>query len=128
MKKSIKMLVLALCTILMLTTSSNVYALSASDIKSDADEWLNRGAQSATISTKEAWTQLLPIGRILVSIASVVLVICYMYLGLKYMLADPSGKADVKGRLIWLVIATVLIYGGVGIFTIIINLMNSILS
>lgn len=51
-----------------------------------------------------------------------------MFLGVKYMFADPSGKADVKQRLIWLVIATVVIYGGVGIFTLVVTLMNSILA
>lgn len=128
MKKTIKTLLLTICTILILTTTNSVFALSGKDIKKDADDWLKRGSENATISTEEAWKQLMPIGRILVAVASVVLVICYMYLGIKYMMADPSGKADVKQRLIWLVIATVLIYGGVGIFTIIINLMNSILA
>ena len=42
------------------------------------------------------------------------------------MSADPSGKADVKQKLIGLVIATVVIYGGIGLFTIIINVMNGI--
>ena len=42
------------------------------------------------------------------------------------MITDPQGKADIKQKLIGLVIATVIIYGGVGIFTIIINLFNSI--
>ena len=128
MKKTIKTLILTICTILILTTTNSVFALSGTDIKTEADDWIKRGAQNATISTEEAWKQLVPIGGVLVTIASVVLVICYMYLGIKYMIADPSGKADVKQRLIWLVISTVLIYGGVGIFTVIVNLMNSILA
>ena len=70
--------------------------------------------------------QPLPIAQILLAIASVVLVIAYMYLGIQYMITDPQGKADIKQKLIGLVIATVIIYGGIGIFTVIINLFNSI--
>lgn len=127
MKKTIKILLITICAIFVLSITNNTFAMSASDIKGVADDWLQRGEQSATITTNEAWNKIVPIGQLLVSIASVVLVICYMYIGIKYMMADPSGKADVKQRLIWLVIATVLIYGGVGIFTIVVNLMNSIL-
>ena len=49
-----------------------------------------------------------------------------MYLGIQYMITDPQGKANIKQKLIGLVIATVLIYGATGLFAIIINLGNSI--
>ena len=128
MKKTIKIAVISIITAIILLASNSVFAMSGTDIKQSADNWLNKGSQNTPITTEEAWTKLIPVGRILVSIASVILVVCYMYLGIKYMMADPSGKADVKQRLIYLVIATVLIYGGVGIFTVVVNLMNSILS
>jgi len=127
MKKTIKTAVISIITAIILLASNSVFAMSGTDIKQNADDWLNRGSQNTPITTDEAWTKLIPVGRILVSIASVILVVCYMYLGIKYMMADPSGKADVKQRLIYLVIATTLIYGGVGIFTVVVNLMNSIL-
>ncbi len=127
MKKTIKTAVISIITAIILLASNSVFAMSGTDIKQNADDWLNRGSQNTPITTDEAWTKLIPVGRILVSIASVILVVCYMYLGIKYMMADPSGKADVKQRLIYLVIATALIYGGVGIFTVVVNLMNSIL-
>lgn len=128
MKKIIMTLMLIIGITFVFTATNNVFALSASEMKGQADNWLEQGGANATITTGKAWLKLKPIGQILVAVASVVLVISFMYLGIKYMIADPSGKADVKQRLIWLVIATVVVYGGVGIFTIIVRVMNSVLA
>lgn len=125
MKKTIKIALLVISLLTVLSLTNNVFA---SDIKQSADNFIEKGEQEIPITTQEVWNQLLPIAQILVTIGSIVLVICFMYLGLKYMMADPSGKADVKQKLIGLVIATVVIYGGIGIFTILVNLMNSILA
>lgn len=127
MKKIKNILVIISIVMCIYFASNEVYA-SASQWKGQADHWLQNGMQNPPITTEEAWAKLLPIGQILVVVASVVLVICFMYLGIKYMTADPSGKADVKQKLIGLVVATVVIYGGMGIFAIIVNLMNSILA
>lgn len=126
MKTKLKTIIMSTIMLVILLAGSQVFAMSASSIIGDANQWLNDGASDSKISTDEAWEVLKPIGQILVAIGSVVLVICFMYLGIKYMSADPSGKADVKQKLIGLVIATVVIYGGIGLFTIIINVMNGI--
>lgn len=124
--KKVKNLIIVLSITLAMFFTNNEVLASASEWKGQADKWLENGMVNTPITTYEAWVKLLPIGQILVAMASVVLVICFMYLGLKYMTAEPSGKADVKQKLIGLVVATVVIYGGMGIFTIIVNLMNSI--
>lgn len=122
MKKSVKMII-AIISFLLIVFNCQVFALG--EIKEEGDAFLNKGS-SAPISVDEAWEKLLPIGQTLLAIASVVLVITYMYLGIQYMITDPQGKANIKQKLIGLIIATVIIYGGVGIFTITINLFNSI--
>lgn len=96
------------------------------NIMGPAKNFINKGSTNSPIDTQEAWNEFLPTAKILVVIASVVLVVCYMYMGIKYMFADPNGKADVKQKLIGLVIATVVIYGGAGIITVLINLYNNI--
>jgi ABC-type Na+ efflux pump permease subunit len=126
--KKVKNILIVLSIIMCIYCTGNKVYASAGQWKGQADSWLQNGMQNPPITTEEAWEKLLPIGQILVAIASVVLVICFMYLGIKYMTADPSGKADVKQKLIGLVVATVVIYGGMGIFAIIVNLMNSILA
>lgn len=122
MKKSIKIFI-AFISFLVIIFNYQVFALG--EIKDEGDAFINKGS-SAPISVEEAWEKLLPIGQVLLAIASVVLVVTYMYLGIQYMITDPQGKANIKQKLIGLLIATVIIYGGVGIFTIIINLFNSI--
>ena len=124
MSKTLKKIAILIVTILVVMCSNKVLALS--DIKDAGDSFISQGSTSAPITTQDAWDILKPLAQILVGIASVVLVIAYMYLGIQYMITDPGGKADIKQKLIGLVIATVLIYGGIGIFAIIINLFNSI--
>lgn len=122
--KKIKKIAFIITFILMIFCSNKVFALES--IKEPADSFIDKGSGTTVITTDEAWEILLPIAQILLAIASVVLVITYMYLGIQYMITDPQGKANIKQRLIGLVIATIIIYGGVGLFTIIINLFNSI--
>lgn len=124
MRKSIKKIIIAINTFIVILFSNRVFALQ--NIKDAGDNFLNQGSTSSPITVDEAWNKLLPIAQVLIAIASVVLVIAYMYLGIQYMITDPQGKANIKQKLIGLVISTVVIYGGVGIFTIIITLFNSI--
>ena len=124
MRKSIKKIIITINTFIVILFSNRVFALQ--NIKDAGDNFLNQGSTSSPITVDEAWNKLLPIAQVLIAIASVVLVIAYMYLGIQYMITDPQGKANIKQKLIGLVISTVVIYGGVGIFTIIITLFNSI--
>ena len=123
MKSFLKKGTIVFATIIAILFNSRVFALQ--NIKDSGDSFLEKGT-SAPITVDEAWEKLLPIAQVLLAVASVVLVITYMYLGIQYMITDPQGKADIKQKLIGLVIATVIIYGGVGIFTLIITLFNSI--
>ncbi len=128
MKRIRKILMFILVTFFIVTINNNALALSAGGMKNDADSWIKNGSQNAPITADMAWTELMPIGQVLLAIGAVVLVVAFMWLGIKYMTADPSGKADVKQKLIGLVVATVVIFGGVGIFTLVVNLMNGILA
>lgn len=124
MKSFLKKSTIIIVTLIMMLFSNKVFALQ--NIKDAGDNFINTGSASAPITVDEAWNKLFPIAQVLLAIASIVLVITYMYLGIQYMMTDPQGKANIKQKLIGLVIATVIVYGGVGIFTIIITLFNSI--
>ena len=119
--KKIKKVLYIIILIAIIFSSNQVFALQDA-----GDDFISQGSTASVITTEEAWDILRPIGQVLVAIASVVLVIAYMYLGIQYMITDPQGKANIKQKLIGLVIATVLIYGATGLFAIIINLGNSI--
>ncbi len=96
----------------------------------DPDEIINQGQSfvgaSPAITTSEAISTLLPIGKILVIIASGVLVVVGLVLGVKYMISGANEKANLKEKLIWYIIAIVLVYGAVAIATLVANIANSI--
>ena len=93
-----------------------------------AQGFIEKGNNGAKISIQEAITSFLPIGRILVGVASIVLVAVGGIFGVKYMLAGANEKAQMKEKLIFYVISIVLVYGAVGIFSIFVTVMNNILS
>ncbi len=101
---------------------------SFSDWQQQAEDFISRGEQEQTITTQEAIEVLLPAGRLLVGIATIVLVIVGSIMGVKYMIAGANEKAQLKQKLIYYVISVVLVYGAVGIFTLVVGLMNSILA
>ena len=110
------------------TTSEKGQIGTFSDWQQQADDFLNKGSQGTTIDTQTAIETFLPIGRVLVGIATVVLVIVGSIIGVKYMLAGADEKAKLKEKLIFYVISIVLVYGAVGIFTLVVNIMNGILA
>ena len=125
MKKINKILIILLIPFIILST--NAMATTAGEIKNTSDNWVENGSKNSPMSSQKIWDELIPIGQVMLAIGAVVLVVAFMWLGIKYMTTDPSGKADVKQRLVGLIIATVVIFGGVGIFTLVVNLMNGIL-
>lgn len=127
MKRKISKFIIILLSILAIVTIfPNVSTVNASDIFSQADDWLEKGSQNPPITSDEVWKELASIAQMLMAVGAVVVVACFMWLGIKYMTTDPGGKADVKQKLIGLVIATVIVFGGLSIFTIVVNLFNGI--
>lgn len=125
-KKILKILIMILTISLLLAPISN--AGSFSEWKGQADNFINKGNKDSPISTNEAIESLIPIGQTLVGIATIVLVVVGLIMGVKYMIAGANEKAQLKQKLIYYVISVVLVYGAVGIFTIVINIMNGILA
>ena len=99
---------------------------SFSDWVDQSQSFLDRGQSEQPITTQDAINAFIPVGRILVGIATVVLVVVGLIMGVKYMIAGANDKAQLKQKLIYYVISIVLVYGAVGIFNIIINIMNAI--
>ena len=98
------------------------------DWNDQAQGFLDRGKEGEKITIQDAIASFVPIGRILVGIASIVLVAVGGIFGVRYMISGANEKAQMKEKLIYYVIAIVLVYGAVGIFTIVVNVMNNILA
>ena len=102
-------------------------ATSFSSIWSKGQGFISKGEGGEKITTDEAVTQLVPIGRILVGIASVVLVVAGLIIAVKYMMSGADERAKLKEKLLWYVISIVVVYGAVGIYNVVTKVMKQIL-
>ena len=92
-----------------------------------ADDFFSRADETDSgISVAKAIEIFLPVGRVLVGIATIVLVVVGLIMGVKYMMSGSNEKAQLKQKLIYYVISIVLVYGAVGIFSLIVSIMNNI--
>ena len=99
---------------------------SYSSINEKAKEFINRGSEKETISQQKVEQDLLPLARILMGIAVLVLLVVGAILGVKYMISGADERANIKEKLIWYIVSAVLIFGAVAIFNIVINILNKV--
>jgi len=103
---------------------SNVYASSLfGNIQSSAENFLQTGKDNQKITAATAKDKILPIANMLVAIATVVFLIVGGIMGVQYMISGANERAQLKTKLIWFVIAVVVVYGAAGIFNIAVSIM-----
>ena len=107
-------------------SSSSSQIESYSSINEKAKNFINRGSESETISQQKVEQDLLPLARILMGIAVLVLLSVGAILGVKYMISGADERAKIKEKLIWYIVSAVLIFGAVAIFNIVINILNKV--
>ncbi len=122
-----KVLILTMIALTLLGTCSNVFGFSLDDIFSAGKGFIDKGSQGAPITTDDAINAFVPVGITLVGIATIVLVVVGLIMGVKYMIAGANEKAQLKQKLIYYVISVVLVYGATGIFALVIQVFNNIL-
>lgn len=126
-RKITKILIITIIALTLLGTCSKVFGFSLDDIFSSGKEFIEKGSEDTVISTEDAIDAFVPVGITLVGIATIVLVVVGLIMGVKYMIAGANEKAQLKQKLIYFVISVVLVYGATGIFAIVINVFNNIL-
>ena len=126
-RKITKVFILTMLVLAVFGTCSNVFGFSLDDIYSSGQDFINRGSQNVAITTEDAINAFVPVGITLVGIATIVLVIVGLVMGVKYMIAGANEKAQLKQKLIYFVISVVLVYGATGIFALVVNVFNNIL-
>lgn len=68
----------------------------------------------------------IPVGQVLVTIAGVILLVVTLIMAIKYLIANAEQRGKLKQQLVGLVVSTVVIYGAVGIWSIIKSFMENI--
>ena len=128
MKKMKKVKKIALSVGLALA-SSNIFAGAASaksftEIISESSQFV-KPSGTPPITVESAATDLQPLTNVLFTIATTVLVIVGLVLGIKYMMSEPNDKSKIKEKVIWYFIAIILVYAGVAIAQLVANFITN---
>lgn len=78
--------------------------------------------RAGAVDTNEFSKQLIPVIRFVSTIGFIIVIIVFLVIGIKYMIASPTGKADLKGKLVGAVIAMVIVFGSYTIWSIVYNI------
>lgn len=120
----------------MATFSNNVFAANetnqAADVKGVEDivkagnNWLagEQANQPEGTGVDDFVYKFIGIGRVLVVIGIVTILIVTLIMGIRWIVATPDKQAKLKEQLIGLVVATVVIFGAVGIWNFVRGIMQ----
>lgn len=100
--------------------------MNFSEIMKMARNFILIGEKEDVLPLSEVENNLLGLAGIIMGIAVCVLLVVGPIMGVKYMISGADEKANLKQKLVWYVIAAVLIFGAVGIYNIVVRIMMSI--
>lgn len=126
-----KMLIKIFCSlitsILIVSFTTTVNAFSFQEIfdKAKFFELIGLPETNNILSQQTLEEIFIPIGQVLVTIAGIVLVVVTLLMAIKYLTANAEQKGKLKQQLIGLVVSIIVIYGAVGIWTIIQDIMKA---
>ena len=99
---------------------------SLDDLANEAGKFLATGTDAAgkVLPISSLTNTSLPLGQILMAIATGILVIATVIMGIKFITGGPEGQAKMKGKLIGLIVSTVVIFGAQVIWSMTYNIMQ----
>lgn len=124
--KKISIILISLLIIFMIFSEcTTVNAGLWSDISQQAKNWIKQGDNNL-VNDNEVSKIVIPVIQLMVAGASIVVTVATVVMGIKYMVANPEGKAKLKQQLIGLVVSTIVIWGAQGIWALIVTFLESI--
>lgn len=126
MKKIIRIAFLAVICLCLLNANVS-FAVSLEGMESDAKDFIQKGKDSSGDLTSVVDTvteNFQGLGQILTIVGAGVLVAVVSYMGIKYMISPPDKQADLKNRLIYVVVAGIVIFGAYGIWKAILSVVS----
>lgn len=124
----ILILIISIFTVDLIFNTRNVNATTASEILNQGKNFISQGSGQEKLNTNTLEEKIIPIGNIVEAVAILIALIVGIILGVKYMISGADEKANIKEKLIWYVVALVLIFGAVGIYNIVAKIMNNVMS
>lgn len=96
------------------------------DILKAATTWINGAEKTENTEVDDFVNQFVGIGQLLVIAGVIVILITIGITGIRWITASPDKQAKLKEQLIGLVIATVVIFGAVGIWNLVRGIMMKV--
>lgn len=118
--KTIKLLSVLLVAIMIITSTTSVFAASFDDVKS------NMEAHVDDINSDKITTTGGGIMGILQVVAMVIAVIILIVIGIKYMMGSAQEKAEYKKTFIPYIIGAILVFAAAALAGVVVNFANSI--
>ena len=137
LKKFIKIFAIIAILFSMITLSNGVFAANdgenennvkgLGDIIDAGNKWISEEKTNTPEGTEvgDFVTKFVGIGRALVVIGVITIMIVTLIMGIKWIVATPEKQAKLKEQLIGLVVATVVIFGAVGIWNFVRGIMKN---
>lgn len=128
MSKKIKILVSILfIVIIMFVVCQPILAqFDAGQVLGDGKNFIEKGQSGNKIDVNSIANIMKPVAGVLLGIGTVVIIAVGLIIGMKYMTASPDAKGKLKTQLIGLVVATIVLYGAYGIWSIAYSFMTEI--
>ena len=131
------MIAIIVIALMSFTTTVNAAELSKteptrvaglSDIISAGKSFITTGSQNtpANTSIDEFATELAPIGAILAGVGVVVFLAVLAIMAIKWITAKPDQKAKLQQQFVGYVVAAIVFFGAVGIWTLVQNIMQQV--
>lgn len=128
LKILINLITICLCFLMMFPVNSYSSNENINSWIDEGNRFISNGQSGKVIDNNQIKNVVLPIGQALVAIATVVLVVVTVIMGIKWMLAknDSGERAKLKTQLIGLVVSTIVIFGAQIIWSLLYRFMNNI--
>lgn len=150
--KNVLVIIFFMCCICLICVNTRVMATTQNNIVQAQDEaiikmagiddiinagngFINKGSEGASAIAKDKDVDISPeglagefldIGTVLVAIGVVTLLIVSVIMAIRWITATPDKQAKLKEQLIGLVIATVVIFGAIGIWNFVQGIMKKV--
>ena len=112
--------------IVFIPNCSRAVDFSLDDIFKKGEDFITKGSETQVVDENDIYDTILPIARALVAVGSLVIALATGIMAIKYLMSGPEKKAELKGQLVGLVIATVVIFGAQAIWATMYSIFSSL--
>lgn len=128
--KNRKIVKIIVCIIMLLIFILYMQPSYASNIIKEAQEWFEGGKTGGEtiMNSQDTANAIAPISQLLFWAGIITLFIAGTVMGIKFIMASPEEQGKLKGKLIGLVIAAIVILGAYTIWELSYNFMNEVVN